>query len=69
MLSMNKAVSYPLAVTCLLLFLLLFLFFLFNLKTGRQEGLFDPFLYTYYYIKQNSNGSSGLQHTEVAQFS
>lgn len=41
----------------------------FNLKTAKQEGLFDPFLYTYYYTKQNSNGSSGLQHIEVAQFS
>lgn len=41
----------------------------FNLKTAKQEGLLDPFLYTYCYTKQNSNGSSGLQHIEVAQFS
>lgn len=56
-----------------LIFALFFFFIVFiswfNLKTARQEGLFDPFVCTYYYTKQNSNGSSGLQHTEVAQFS
>lgn len=50
---MSKAISYPLTVTCIL-------------KTIRQKGLFDLSVYTYHYARQNSNGSTGLRHIEVA---